>query len=197
PTVAGGMLFGYSPTHKAFAVDAATGVQRWTFDPGVRSTGPNRGLMYWTDGRAARVFAAAGNFIYALDAATGKPIVTFGRDGRIDLRESLGRDPETQGVRLTTPGVIFKDLMIVGGRVGEGLPTSPGDIRAFDGRSGALRWSFPPIPQPGEAGDETWPKNAWESSGAANNWAGMALDERRGLLYAPTGSAASDFFGAD
>jgi len=197
PLVAGGLLYGYTPTHKAFAVDAATGVHRWTFDPGVRGSGPNRGLMYWTDGRAARLFAAAGTFIYALDAATGTPITSFGTDGRVDLREHLGRDPLTQGVRLTTPGVIYKDLMIVGGRVGEGLPTSPGDIRAYDVRTGAVRWSFHTIPHPGEAGYETWPKRAWEYSGAANSWAGMALDERRGLVYVPTGSAASDFYGAD
>ena len=197
PIVAGGMLYGYSPTHKAFAVDAATGVRRWTFDSGLRGSGPNRALMYWTDGGAPRVFAAAGNFIYALDAATGKPIVAFGTRGHIDLRENLGRDLGTQGVRLTTPGVIYKDLMIVGGRVGEGLPTSPGDIRAYDVRSGALRWSFHTIPHPGEPGYETWPKTAWQYSGAANNWAGMALDERRGMVYVPTGSAASDFYGAD
>ena len=197
PLVAGGLLYGYTPTHKTFAVDAATGVQRWTFDSGVRGSGPNRGLMYWTDGRDSRLFAAAGHFVYALDAATGKPIASFGTGGRLDLREHLGRDPQTQGVRLTTPGVIYKDLMIVGGRVGEGLPTSPGDIRAYDVRSGALRWSFHTIPHPGEAGYETWPKNAWEYSGAANSWAGMALDERRGLVYVPTGSAASDFHGAD
>ena len=127
----------------------------------------------------------------------GRPIETFGTGGHIDLRENLGRDPETQAVRLTSPGVIYKDLMIVGGRVGEGLPTSPGDIRAYDVRSGALRWSFHTIPHPGEFGYDTWPKNAWEYSGAANNWPGMALDERRGLVYVPTGSAATDFYGAD
>jgi quinoprotein glucose dehydrogenase len=143
------------------------------------------------------VFAAVDNFIYALDAATGKPIATFGTDGRIDLRDNLGRDPKLQGVRLTTPGVIFRDLMIVGGRVGEALPTSPGDIRAYDVRTGARRWAFHTIPHPGEAGHETWPKDAWEYSGAANNWAGMALDAARGVVYIPTGSAATDFYGAD
>jgi quinoprotein glucose dehydrogenase len=153
--------------------------------------------MYWEDGADRRVFAAVDNFIYALDAATGKPIATFGTGGRIDLRDGLGRDPKTQGVRLTTPGVVYKDVMIVGGRVGEGLPTSPGDIRAFDVRSGALRWSFHTIPHPGEPGYETWPERAWEYSGGANSWPGMALDERTGIVYVPTGSAASDFYGAD
>jgi len=197
PVVVGDVLYGYTPTHKAFALNAATGEPLWTFDPGMRGSGPNRGVMYWTDGHDRRVFAAVDNFIYALDAATGRPISTFGTDGRIDLREHLGRDPQSQGVRLTTPGVIFRDLMVVGGRVGEALPTSPGDIRAYDVRTGALRWSFHTIPHPGEAGYETWPKNAWEYGGAANNWAGMALDAARGIVYVPTGSAATDFYGAD
>jgi quinoprotein glucose dehydrogenase len=102
-----------------------------------------------------------------------------------------------QGVRLTTPGVVFKDLMIVGGREGEELPTSPGDIRAYDVLTGALRWSFHTIPHPGEPGYETWPRTAWEYSGAANDWAGMSLDVGRGVVYVPTGSAATDFYGAD
>ena len=197
PVVVGNVLYGYTPTHKTFALNAATGELLWTFDSGVRGSGPNRGVMYWTEGNDRRIFAAVGDFIYALDAATGKPIDTFGVSGHIDLRENLGRDPETQGVRLTTPGVIYKDVMIVGGRVGEGLPTSPGDIRAYDVRTGALRWSFHTIPHRGETGYHTWPKAAWEYSGGANNWAGMALDEWRGVVYVPTGSAASDFYGAD
>src|SRR4051812_49200848 len=115
PVVVDDVLYGYTPTHKAFAIDAATGAPMWTFDPGIKGSGPNRGVMVWQSGSERRVFAAADNFIYALDAATGKPISTFGSDGRIDLREHLGRDPKTQGVRLTTPGVIYKDVMIVGG----------------------------------------------------------------------------------
>ena len=197
PLVIGDVLYGYTPTHKLFAVNAATGVRQWVFDSGIFGTGPNRGVMYWAAGSERRVFAAAGNYVYALDAATGKPFDTFGAGGRIDLRENLGRDPETQGVRLTSPGVIYKDLMILGGRVGEGLPTSPGDVRAYDVRTGALRWSFHTIPHPGEFGYSTWPKTAWEYSGGANSWPGMALDEPRGLVYVPTGSAASDFYGAD
>ena len=197
PLVVDDLVYGYTPTHKTFAVNAATGVHVWTFDPGMRGNGANRGLMYWASGRDRRVFAAVGDFVYALDAATGKPIESFGTSGRIDLRENLGRDPATQGVRLTTPGVIYRDLMIVGGRVGEGLPTSPGDVRAYDVRTGALRWSFHTIPHPGEIGHDTWPKDAWQYSGGANSWPGMALDERSGVVYVPTGSAASDFYGAD
>jgi glucose dehydrogenase len=197
PVVVEDVLYGYTPTHKTFALNAATGEALWTFDPGIKGSGPNRGVMYWQNGAERRVFAAVDNFVYALDPATGKPIESFGTAGRIDLREHLGRDPETQGVRLTSPGVVYKDLMIVGGRVGEGLPTSPGDIRAYDVRTGALRWAFHTIPHPGESGYDTWPKPAWEYSGGANNWPGMALDEKTGIVYVPTGSAASDFYGAD
>src|SRR6187431_2586466 len=197
PIVIGRTLFGYTPSHKTFAVDAATGKQLWQFDSGIAGTGANRGLMYWADGESARIFAAVDNFVYALDAATGKPISTFGNGGRIDLRENLGREPAAQSVRLTTPGVIFRDLMIVGGRVSESLPASPGHVRAYDVRSGALRWSFHTIPQPGGPGYDTWPKEAWKYIGGANSWPGMTLDAKRGLVFVPTGSAAADFYGGN
>ena len=197
PVIVRDVLYGYTPSHKAFAVRADTGAHLWTFDPGLPETGANRGVMYWEQGRDRRVFAAVGNYVYALAAASGRPIPSFGDNGRIDLRRDLGRDPAAQGVRLTSPGVIYRDLMIVGGRVGEGLPTSPGHVRAYDVRTGALRWIFHTIPHPGEPGHETWPPEAWTYGGAANSWPGMALDERRGVVYVPTGSAASDFYGAD
>jgi glucose dehydrogenase len=201
PIVAGRVLYGYTPTHRAFALDAASGKLLWTFDSKIAGTGANRGLMYWAghgdDDSGARVFAAVDNFIYALDAASGSVIEGFGEAGRIDLRADLGRDPAKQSVRLTTPGVIFRDLMIVGGRVGESLPASPGYVRAYDVRTGALRWTFRTIPSPGEPGYDTWPKDAWQYIGGANSWPGMTLDEKRGALYVPTGSAASDFYGAN
>lgn len=199
PIVVDGVLFGLTPTHKTFALRAATGQKLWTFDPGIRSSGANRGVMYWAGpgGKDQRVFSAAGTYIYAIDAATGRSIESFGTAGRIDMRENLGRDPRVQDVRLTSPGVVYRDLMIVGGRLSEGLPASPGDVRAYDVRTGALRWAFHTIPHPGETGHDTWPPEAWTYSGAANSWPGMALDERRGVVYVPTGSAASDFYGAD
>ncbi|MGH9760294.1 MAG: c-type cytochrome, partial [Blastocatellia bacterium] len=133
----------------------------------------------------------------ALDAPTGRPIPAFGENGRIDLREGLGREPEKQSISLTSPGIIYKDLIIVGGRNPETLPAPPGDIRAYDVRTGKLRWSFHTIPRPGEYGYNTWPKDAWKYIGAANNWAGMAVDTRRGIGYVPTGSAAFDFYGGN
>jgi glucose dehydrogenase len=197
PIVVGGLLFTTTPKHKVVALDAASGAVRWTFDSGIEGRGPNRGVTYWSGGDAARIFAGQGQYVYALDAQTGRPAVDFGRGGRIDLREGLGRDPSAQSVQLTTPGVVYKDLLIVGGRVSEGLPASPGDIRAYDARSGALRWSFHTIPHPGEPGYETWPADAWTYSGGVNNWAGMAVDETRGVVYVPTGSASADFYGAN
>ena len=109
----------------------------------------------------------------------------------------LGREARWQSIALTSPGIVYKDLIILGGRNPETLPAPPGDIRAYDVRSGQLRWSFHTIPHPGEFGYETWPKDAWKQSGAANNWAGMALDRERGIVFVPTGSAAFDFYGGD
>jgi len=137
------------------------------------------------------------NFLYCLDAETGQAIASFGEDGRIDLRKGLGRDYETQSVVLTSPGIVYRDLIIVGGRNPETHPAPPGYIRAFDVHTGQLRWVFHTIPLPGESGYETWPKDAWKTAGAANNWAGMTLDLQRGILYAPTGSAVMDFYGGD
>ncbi|MDE3198830.1 MAG: PQQ-binding-like beta-propeller repeat protein, partial [Acidobacteriota bacterium] len=197
PIVVGGVLFGLTPRHQAIALNAATGKLLWTFDSGTEGRGPNRSLVYWAAGDDRRIFAAVKSFLYALDAKTGKPIPAFGRDGRIDLREGLGRDPSKLSVVITSPGIVYKDLIVLGGRYPEALPAAPADIRAYDVRTGALRWSFHTIPHPGEPGYETWPKDAWTYSGAANNWPGMALDEKRGIVFAPTGSAASDFWGGD
>jgi quinoprotein glucose dehydrogenase len=197
PLMMNGMIFGVTPMHKVVALDAATGKLLWKFDSGIQGRGPNRSLVYWASGDERRIFAAVQSFIYALDARTGKAIASFGANGRIDLREDLGRDPSQQSVVLTSPGIIYQDLLITGGRYPEALPAAPGDIRAYDVRTGALRWSFHTIPHPGEFGYDTWPKDAWTYSGAANNWAGMALDAKRGIVYVPTGSAATDFYGAD
>jgi glucose dehydrogenase len=195
PLVIDGVLYGLTPRQEIFALNAATGQMLWKFSPGVKGTQPNRGPTWWTDGKERRLLCGVMNFLYALDPATGKPILSFGQNGRIDLREGLGRDPKLQSVALTSPGVIYKDMIIVGGRNPETLPAPPGDIRAFDVHSGQLRWAFHTIPHEGEFGAETWPAGSLDRQGAANNWAGMAVDQEHGIVFVPTGSAVSDFYG--
>ncbi len=201
PIIIGRMLYATTPKGRVIALDAASGALRWSFNPfegqetrgGVR----NRGVTYWSGGGEERIFFVARHTLYALDAGTGKPAESFGDRGRVDIREGLGREAETLYVTGTTPGVIYKDLLILPTLVPESLPSAPGDIRAYDVRSGKIRWSFHTIPHPGEFGYETWPKEAWTYSGGANNWSGMAVDVERGLVFAPTGSASYDFYGAN
>ena len=200
PLIVDGVLYASTPKVNVVALDAATGKLLWRFDPSPdnRSVSKmrNRGLTYWSDGRQVRIFVTYKQYLMSLDAKTGKIDRAFGEQGKVDLRDNLGREPRNM-VSMTTPGVIYHDLLITGSIMSETLPASPGDIRAYDVRSGKLRWSFHTIPHPGEFGYETWPKDAWTYSGAANDWTGMALDEKRGMIFVPTGSAAFDFYGAN
>lgn len=197
PVIVGRTLYAFTPTQKVVALDAVTGTLKWKFDSGINGTQPARGVAYWTDGKQRRILAGVMNFLYCLDADTGKPMPDFGENGRIDLRKDLRGDFERQSIALTTPGLVFKDLIIVGGRNPETHPSPPGDVRAFDVRTGKLRWTFHTIPHPGEPGVETWPRDAYLTAGAANNWAGMSLDAERGVVFVPTGSAVMDFYGGD
>ena len=197
PLIVGRILYAYTANSKVIALDAATGQLIWQFDSGIKGNSPERGLAYWADGKDARIFASVTTFLYALNAHDGQPIADFGEQGRIDLRKGLRGDYQLQSVQMTSPGLVYEDLIIVGGRNPESHPSPPGDIRAFDAHTGAERWRFHTIPHPGEFGYETWPKDAWTYSGAANNWAGMSLDDKRGIVYIPTGSPTFDFYGAD
>jgi glucose dehydrogenase len=197
PLVVDRVVFGYGPTLDVFALDGATGKQMWKFESGIVGRQPSRGMSYWSDGKEKRLFAYIMNFLYALDPESGKPIESFGEGGRLDLRKDLDSDYTENNVALTTPGVIYKDKLIVGFRAPESNPAPRGDIRAYNVRTGKLEWSFHTIPHPGEPGYETWPDGAWKTAGAANNWAGMSVDEARGLVFVPTGSAVSDFYGFD
>ncbi len=197
PLAIGGVVYAYTPNLDTIALDGATGALKWRFHSGVKAGGPQRGLAMWTGAGERRLFAAAGSYLYCLDPGTGKPRDDFGQGGRIDLREGFGRDPQKVSIALTAPGVIWRDLLIMGFRTAESAPGAPGDIRAFDVHSGKLRWAFHTIPHPGEPGHETWPPDYWKTGGGANAWSGPVLDDKRGMVFAATGSAVSDFYGYD
>ena len=136
--------------------------------------------------------------LYAIDAKTGNLIPSFGQQGSVSLHEGLARSGQSLYVLSNTPGAIYKDLLIIGSRVSEGPGvSSPGHIRAFDVRTGKLRWVFHTIPWPGEFGYDTWPPDAWQRVGGANAWSGITVDQERGLVFLPTGSAAFDFWGGN
>jgi len=198
PIIIDGVMYVTTSTLRVVALDAATGKQIWSFEPTKgRAPNVNRGLSYWSDASQARILGTAGYELFSIDAKTGKPDYAFGAQGRVDLREAFNLPKQDVSLTVTSPGTIYRDLIILGSSVSERLPATYGDIRAYDVRTGKLRWTFHTIPQPGEFGYRTWPPDAWKTTGAANNWAGMALDPQRGLVYVPTGSAAFDFYGAD
>jgi quinoprotein glucose dehydrogenase len=208
PVIIDGILYGVSPKLKLFALDAASGKEKWVFDPieatGHETAGSNyftmntcRGVTYYPGpDNDRRVFIGAGSFLFCIDANTGKPIITFGNQGKIDLHNDLEREVSKLYIAATTPGIIYKDMIIVGTRVSEEAAAAPGHIRAYDVHTGKLRWIFHTIPQPGEQGYETWDdEQAYRHIGGANSWSGFTLDEEKGILFAPTGSASYDFYG--
>ena len=198
PIIVDGVLYATSPSLKAFAIDAATGKELWKFQPTKENPGGvNRGVTYWSEKDDKRIIYSFGEYLYALDARTGKKIESFGTNGRVSLKEGLGERAADLMVLSNTPGVMFKNLIIMGSRVHEGPLAAPGYIRAFDVRSGKLIWNFHTIPMPGEFGYETWPADAWKKVGGANVWGELSLDEKRGIVYVPTASPSFDFYGAD
>ncbi len=200
PIIIDGILYGSSPKLKIFALDAATGNQKWIFDPSNVtdfSLHVNRGLTYWEDGDDKRIFFTAGPYLFALNADTGSPIQTFGILGRASLKSKLGEWAQKLYVVARTPGIIFNDLLIMGTAVSEGALAAPGYIRAYDVKTGKVKWTFRTIPKPGEFGYETWPKDAYKSIGGANSWSGFAIDKKRGIVFVPTGSASYDFYGGN
>ena len=156
-----------------------------------------RGIAYWSDGKNdKRIFYTAGSDLYSINANNGKPEMSFGDSGKIDLHNDLGRDVKDLFVTATSPGVVYKNLIIMGTRVDEGPAAAPGHIRAYDVRTGKLKWIFHTIPYPNEVGYNTWEDTAaYRHIGGANAWSGLALDEKNGIVFAPTGSASFDFYG--
>lgn len=202
PVIANDLLYGVSAGLQAFALDAATGEEKWIFgDPEHAWHSTSRGVSYWEEGEDKRILFTRGADLFCLDALTGKPVSTFGESGKIDLHTGFPEVAKAKFIVSNTPGTIFDDLIIMPTRLSEGAGAGPGDIRAFSVRTGELAWTFHTIPHPGEEGYETWSDSTTYKNegpvGAANNWAGMAVDPRLGILYVPTGSAAPDFYGGN
>jgi quinoprotein glucose dehydrogenase len=200
PIVIDGVLYATTARGQVFALDAAGGRELWRFDPSLHGSEVqtrSRGVMHWRSQDGSRIVAFAGRDVWSIDARTGRPIESFGKAGRIDLRDGLGPGRENSFVTVTTPGVIHGDKLILGSKVREEAGSAPGDVRAFDLHTGEVRWTFHTIPHDGEFGAETWPAGAWRTHGGANSWAGLTLDSERGLVFVPTGSATPDFWGGE
>lgn len=201
PIEAHGLTYVLAENDSIIALDAVTGKKVWVHpaDPHTEIM-TDRGINYWEskDGRDRRLLFASNHFLQEVDARSGRSIRSFGSNGRVNLKEGLGRDPQTLSlVQSTTPGRVFENLLILGSATNQGYGSAPGDIRAFDVRTGKLVWTFHTIPHPGEFGYDTWPKDAWKRVGGANCWGEMSLDEKRAIVYVPTASAKYNFYGAD
>jgi quinoprotein glucose dehydrogenase len=205
PIIKNGVLYGMTATTQPFAINAATGQQIWlrkdslAMRGAIRSSSTSRGLVYWEDGADQRILFTNDSWLYAVEATTGKPVTSFGEQGRTSMKAGLGPTAKDKMVISNTPGTVFEDLIIMPMRLSEGADAALGHIQAFNIRTGKLAWVFHTIPEPGEFGYDTWPKETYKNTdvGAANNWSGMAVDRQRGILFVPTGSAAFDFYGGN
>jgi quinoprotein glucose dehydrogenase len=199
PIVANGMMYVLAKNNSLVALDAATGEEIW-IHANLRGL-PRRGLNYWqsADGTDRRILIQLNDYLQAIDATTGQSILTFGDDGLVDLKQGLSpRVPESvRRGQSSTPGVVWRDLIILGSAPGENYMAAPGHVRAYNVVNGELVWTFHTVPQPGEYGYETWPPDAYKYIGGANVWAELSVDAERGIVFAPTGSPNYDFYGAD
>jgi glucose dehydrogenase len=197
PIVARGVVYGRGPNGSFVALDAATGRQIWIHE-GIQGFN-SRGVNYWEsrDGNDRRLIFSANNLLQEIDARTGRDIPSFGTDGRVDLRVGLDRDPAKVDQQSRIPGRVFDNLLILGSATNQEYASAPGDIRAFDVRTGALVWTFHTVPRPGEFGYDTWPEGAWKTVGGANNWGEQTIDEARGIVFVPTASPKFNFYGGN
>jgi quinoprotein glucose dehydrogenase len=208
PLMVGGTLYTSTSLSQVAAIDAASGTTKWVFDPKIYENGLglptnlgwlNRGVAYWHNGDDERVvILTAFAQMIALDARTGKPVPTFGTDGRIDLNEGLRRPIDRDYYTMTSPPVIVRGVIVVGSSIFDWWgkrPPPPGDVRGFDVVTGRLLWTFHTIAQAGEPGVETWEKESWKEAGAANVWAPMSADEELGYVYLPVSTPTNDYFG--
>jgi quinoprotein glucose dehydrogenase len=200
PVIVDGILYGVTATGEVFALNAEMGNQLWRYAPQEAASGrTSRGITYWSSGRETRVMFTVESWLYALDAQTGRPIESFGENGKVSLKSGLGKTAQNKWVVSTTPGALFGNLLIMPIRVSEGGDAAPGFLQAFDVRTGSVAWVFRTIPAPEEPAHATWSSDSVVSPlvGGANCWAGVAVDQTRGIIYVPTGSASPDFWGGD
>jgi len=201
PLVVDDVMYVLAKSNSIVSLQAATGKEIWTYtQPSGTAAVTNRGINYWEskDRSDRRLLFCANHTLRAIDARTGRLIESFGDKGSVDLKQGLDRDPsKIRLVQSAFPGRVFENLIILGSATNQGYGSAPGDIRAFDVRTGKLVWAFHTIPRPGEFGYDTWPKDAWQRVGGANVWSELSLDEKRGILYAPTASAKYNFYGVD
>ena len=207
PIIIDGIIYLTTARLHLCAVDGATGELIWRINPfeavsktlpePIKPSGNTRGLAYWSGPEGDRILLGITHYLVAINPKDGSLVGSFGEGGKIDLKQGLGRDVDALRYMIRTPGMVYQDLIIMGSSVSESLPAAPGHIRAFNVITGEQVWRFNTIPQPGEYGYETWPEEAYKEFGGANVWAGMALDEERGLVYCPTGSATFDYYGGD
>jgi quinoprotein glucose dehydrogenase len=198
PIVIDGTMYVLAKNSSLVAIDVNTRKELW-IHANLRGI-TNRGVNYWEsrDRKDRRLLFTLEDTLQAIDARTGKSILSFGKDGVVDLREGLGRDPAgVRRVSSATPGRVFENLLILGSSPGEGYFSAPGHIRAYDVVSGGLAWTFHTIPQPGEFGYDTWPRDAWKYAGGVNVWGEITVDEKRGIAYLPVSSPTYDYYGAD
>ena len=198
PLIVRGVMYVVGKDGAVVALDAATGRQIWSHP--TEATPTNRGFNYWenSDHSDRRIIFAVNSYLQEVNADTGVQINTFGDDGKVDLRVGLGRDPKSiDTIQSGTPGRVFENLLILGSATGEMYDSPPGDIRAYDVRTGKMAWIFHTVPHPGEYGYDTWPKDAWKYVGGVNTWGESSLDEKRGIIYLPLGSPTYDLYGAD
>ena len=199
PIIIAGVMYLTTASQKVIALQAATGKAIWEFDG--RASGVNRGVAYWSDGKlngATRIlFGSTNGRVWSLNARTGKPDEKFGDRGSIGLRDGFERNLENVNLGVTSAPAVYQDLVIIPVVNTEGQPGAPGDVRAFNVRTGKEVWRFHTIPQPYEAGSETWLSDGWKNRSGANAWSGYTVDTARGIVFFGLGSAASDFYGGD